>query len=191
MVSLPHDEGLRKNTPVQTLLRDAKIAQEAGQYARAERIWLQIKKLYPQQSKPAWLRADKPTACPVSANDRQHLLNLASQTTDPVIKDRLEAHVKVNPLDKEMRNALLAMAQRQGDNVAVLRHKSIFQPGLRPEKTHTFKFFLAVVIIVAIFWCLFSAAPDSKRADKPEGEPLWREFFSSAKDLIKRHYRNK
>ena len=180
-------EGLQKKTSVQMLLRDAKIAHDAGQFARAECLWLQIHKLYPQQSKPAWLKTERPTVYPAAVDDRQNLLNLASQTTDPLIKNRLEALVKANPLDKEARNALLSMAQRQGDKVAALRHKSIVQPVSRSHETNTLKILLAVFIIGAIFWCLFSASPGSKSADKPEGEPLWREIVVSAREFLKRH----
>jgi hypothetical protein len=189
--SLAHGERQKKNTPVQILLRDAKIALDAGQFARAQCLWLKIQKLYPQQCKPAWLQTDKPIIPPGSANDRQHLLNLASQTAEPFIKARLESLVRANPLDSEARNALLLMAQRQGDKLAVLRHKSIFQPVPRPCNFSTLKIFLAVVLAVAIFWCLFSASPGSKTFEKPEGEPLWREIFSSAKDLIKKHSSHK
>ncbi len=186
-----HNKGLHKNSLAKALLRDAKIAQEAGQIERAQCLWLQIQKLYPQQSKPAWLQTDQPKVLSVSTNDRQNLLLLASNTTDPTIKASLESLIKANPLDKEVRNALLSMAQRQGDSVAELRHKSIFQPVARPCKTQTLKLFLAVAIVAAIFWCLFSASPGSKTADKPEGEPLWREIVSSAKDFIKRRYGHK
>jgi len=122
------------------------------------------------------------------------LLALASSKSgsiDPKVAAGLESIVKQNPFDDGARNALLNLAQRQGDNVAVLRHKSIFQPVVRSYKTDIFKIFLTVVIIAAILWCLFSATPASKTAEKPRGDPLWKEIFNSFQGFIRGHYRHK
>ncbi len=186
---LPHEVSLnkceRRHSSLQSLLRDAKTANEAGQIERVQCLWLQIQKLYPDQKKPAWLQNSKPIALSTSANDRQSLLHLASHTADPAVKAHLESLIKANPLDKDVRNALLSMAQRQGDKTAVLRHKSIFQPVARSYKNDIFKLLLIVFIIAAVCWCLFSATPGSKTADNPYGKTLWRELSTFLKNYIK------
>ena len=172
------------------ILKASRVAQEAGQSEKAQNLWLQAQRLYPSICKPAWLLPDAPGTLSVSMPERRFLLDQASQTSDPLQKQRLEALLKANPLNIAIRLALLRLAQGKGDEAAVQRHQSIIQP--RPDsmlRRYLPKSLGAIllkgILLGAIFWCLFTPLPGSKTAAHPEGKRLIQEVFRMIRGFLK------
>lgn len=149
------------STSVFAHLQSAKVAQEAGQTERAQHHWSHAKRLDPSLTKPAWLLTEASAAFPVAISERQLLLTQLPELSDPNRKEKLEEHLKVNPLDEEVRSALLDIAKRQGDKAAEQRHQSVLTPETRPLPRTYVKLGLLAFLIGGIVWGIFAPLPGS------------------------------
>lgn len=151
-----------------TFLHAAKVAQENDQPEKAHYFWLRAKSLHPSLRKPSWLvKGETPITSirSVDVNERQLLLKQSSQTlliSDTLMKSKLEGLLKVNPMDKDIRYALLHIAKRQGDQASVQRHKSILEPLPKSTSSTGLKLALLVLISVAILLCIFTPLSNGK-----------------------------
>ncbi len=168
------------------LLKAAKAAKEAGQTETAQYFWLRAKSLNPYLAKPDWLRPNLPTVFPVAVSERQLLLDESSQLSDSIIESKLEKLLKENPMDKEVRQALLRIAKLRGDEAAVQRHQSVLKPLPKPRPAFFFKLALLILAVLAILWCVFAPLPGSKKLAAPEGKTLFKKIFLSMRSFIKK-----
>lgn len=176
-----------------TFLRAAKKAQEACKQERAQYFWLRAKSLYPSLPKPSWLLPEAISVVPVvpdAVNERQFLLDQSSQSsrtsqlTDTQIKSKLEALLKANPMDKEVRKSLLSIANRQADSAAVQRHQSVLHPLPKPTSSNYSKLALLAVILGAILLCAFAPLGKHKKVPTARCRELFVRFFQTIQSFM-------
>lgn len=171
------------STLVFALLQNAKAAQEGGQAKRAQQYWLHAKRLNPSLRKPVWLFLEEYHVVPATIPKRQLLLKNASHPLDPQVKASLETLLESNPMDAEVRQVLLRLAQRQGKAGEIRRHQAILKPETESTRPDWMKLALAAILMGGSLWCLFAPLPGSKTVIQPQGETLYRYFLNS----VRRH----
>jgi len=144
-------------------LQAAKVAQEAGQTEVAKSHWLHAKRLNPSLVKPAWLITEASAAFPVAIPERQLLLTQLPELSDSNRKEKLEEYLKANPLDAEIRSALLGIAKRQGDKAAEQRHQSVIRPETSSRQLTSLRFVLLVFLLGGLAWGIFAPLPGSNK----------------------------
>ncbi len=158
----------------QSLLRTAKIAVEEGKTEKARLLWLKIRSLNVPLSMPSWLKEEIASgALPVRNPDKTNI----TETSEVGPKKHFETQLKANPFNNEARKALYRIAQRDGDKIAMLRHKSILQPKTSEQPNQWLKLLMGILLFTMVIWGLLSPLPGVKDKGSQQKTSLISEIF--------------
>jgi len=142
------------------LLQEAKNFQRSGNLVQARIRFQQAQGMTPGLPTPNWLKNPDVPLSPKPTPDRESVLSEFRTTPSPHDRLKLEGLLRNNPVDPEIRKALLDIAVKEGNSSEIVRHTSFFVGPARKPQESGWRFWLLAFLWVILLWQLFLALRD-------------------------------
>ena len=167
----PQNTENSKKQIVVSLRQKAKKALLSGNKKQADIYWQQANSLESQKSKPVWLQKgitnsnNSNNQLPIL--EEKKFIKLLNEMPYEKAKIELDKRLVFSPNNTKLRLVYLELAQKNNDEIEIERHSKLL--GIKQPKTFNykllFKYFLAIVITLLIFYEIIKMFRTSKNKE--------------------------